>query len=294
MKRRLFYFAYLFLLSSAILIIIVWPNRFQKWNSLRTDPEIKRIPRQLDSENTLDIAHFISSIPYQTNPKFIYSVLPETKFRKTILGGHGDCSNLSFGAAHYLLKQHVDFEIIHFLPPESLFDGDGHVALRVPYRLSNIKQIGVVDLVEGGIPQCSGISIDISELRRCNSPIAILRLTNDKSSFSQYYGREYLDRIFIGRTPSADVARYFRFIETVHIDVGSEKLQKLIFDGLALLLGFYYPIYVDPNFFKGNWLENAFFAGILWFIRITLVLLSASVLYEFGWRRKRPSSALYK
>ncbi|MDZ7697242.1 MAG: hypothetical protein U5R49_10075 [Deltaproteobacteria bacterium] len=288
MKRFLFYSAYLSLFICSVITIFVWPHRFQKWNSIKPRTDFHGISRQLVPDKALDVRHFIESIPYQMNAQFIYAVLPETKYRKTIIEGHGDCSNLSFGAAYYLLTQNMDFEIIHFLPPNSFLKGGGHVALRVPYILNDgIKRIGVVDLAEGGIPQCDGTSIDISELGKCSSRISILRLPHDKSSFSQYYGKEYLNRVFIGRTPSTDVVRYFRFIEAVHIEVGSEKLEKLIFDGLAVLLGFYYPIYVAPDFFRGHKVEHAFFVAILWLIRITLVLLPAGVLYELGRRWKK-------
>ena len=101
-----------------------------------------------------------------------------------------------------MLKQKISFEIIHFLPPDSFLDGEGHVTLRVPYTLNNQEVVGVVDLAEGGVPQRNGIALDIADLRNHdNSDISILSLTERKDSTSPYYKRKYLDALFLGWTP---------------------------------------------------------------------------------------------
>ena len=286
MTRNLFYCAYLFLFICVIHLIIAWPNRFQKWNSIKPTVCTQCVFRQIQANNALDVSFFIKSIPYQGSPKFVYSVLPSTKYRKTIIEGHGDCSNLSFGAAYYLLERKIDFDIIHFLPPESFLKACGHVALRVPYNLNNTKRIGVVDLAEGGIPHNNGIFLDIGDLGNDATCISILTLTELKDSSSRYYVGEYLDRLFIGWTPANEVQRYYDFIEAAYISFGNEKVEKYFFDGLALLLGYYYRIYVHPAFFQANGFQRLFFIFALWFVRVTIILLPIVISYEF-WRRKR-------
>ncbi len=280
-KRFIVYISYVLFLSGIFTLIIGKPNHFQKWNSIiAKDYDNQNLQDLTLGTDVLEVSSFIGSIPYQPHPSFIYEVLPSKKYRRTIIQGDGVCSQLVFGAAYHLLQQGISFEVIGFLPPSTFLKGGGHVALRVGYQLNGHKQIGIVDLAEGGIPQSNGKLLDVKDIEHGAAPnFSILSLNFRKNNSSTYYGK-YLDNTYIGRTPDNEVKQYFEFIEAVYIPLGNEKIEKYLYDGLSIILDRYYHIYVSPGFFKGHEFERCAFISILWLIRITIILFPIIILFE--------------
>ncbi len=90
--------------------------------------------------------------------------------------------------------------------------------------------------------------------------------------------------------PADEIARYFRFLETIYVPLGSERLEKHFYDGLALMLGFYPSIYV-PDFerlVEGREVEWLSYRSALWVLRsamLGLPLLTLAALLGLRGRR---------
>ena len=269
-------------------VVLMEPNKFQKFNSLKSKQSFNG-ERLENADNKLPVESFLSEIPYIEKPYYIYSVTPYQRYQRTILGGTGDCSNFSFGGAYHFINNNIDFELVHFLPPDSLFAGGGHVAIRLPYEFKGRHGLGVIDIAGGGMPLIEGTIADIYHLVDQNESLVFTRInSNAPEYYRNYYTSEYLNQVFLGFTPSSDVIRYFSFVDTVFVGLGSEKLEKMLYDGLALLFGQYYNIYVYDAFiapFKG---QIIFFQIVLFLVRISLILILLLLISEiiYGVRKR--------
>ena len=119
---------------------------------------------------------------------------------------------------------------------------------------------------------------------------SMLSLALGKDDTSRYFG-SYLDESHLGYLYADDVARYFRFIEAVYVPILSERLEKLFYEGLALLVGVSPRIYVDSvsELFSGNRHVRYFYICILWILRISAIVLPVSLVneaYQY-WTRSR-------
>lgn len=282
--KNIRYFSYLFFICILFvcgLIIMSQPHRFQKWNSIKSIGKYQG-NREL-KKNYIDIQYFVTNIPYQANSNFTYLVYPKDKYKNAIIEGNGDCSNFSFGGAYYLLKKNIEFEVIHFFIPETFFTFGGHVALRAPYTLRGKKGIGIIDLAGGGVPKFNNTIVDYFDLGNKDKigDIYFDRINKNASKYYEnYYKKEYLNKVQIGFTKSADVIRYFDFIEKVYIPLDNSKIEKMLYDGLAILLGQYYTIYVDEELISSFVFQIYFFKTILFLVRILLLSLTLIAFYE--------------
>ena len=263
--------------------VVLQPNRFQKWNSFQCIDEYRK-PRIIDTARVLEVDKYIKNIPYKNSLEYVYAIYPEVKYNKTILNGYGDCSTMSFGASYYLLKNNIAFELIHFIPKDTLFKSGGHVTLRVPYNYNGKSQVGIIDLAGGGFPSYGGKSLDVFDIKRINKTLDFIRL-NDKAPeyYKNYYKLEYLSNVYFGFTPSSEISTYFEFIDKYYSALGSEKLEKLFYDGLAILFGKYYAVYVDSDFISKNYNEILLFRFILYFIRLFLLILPVCLFIELSY-----------
>ncbi len=263
-----------------MIVILIQPNRFQKWNSLKPTKNFNT-ERFLDDKDVLNLPDFIEAIPYRSQPHYVYAVHPENRFNTTIAGGNGDCSNFSFAGAYHFIREGIDFELIHFLPPNSLFSGGGHVAVRVPYQLNNDTVVGILDIAGGGVPLLDGIGADYGDAQKTEPNLEFIRVS-DKAPiyFKNYYTNEFLNSVYLGFTPASGVKRYFRFIENFYVPLGNDKLEKMVYDGLALFSGQYYDIYTDEELLSQFRVERYFFIGMLILLRLLVTFMFLIVIYE--------------
>jgi len=261
-------------------IIIITPNQFQKFNSFVND-ESYHASRVIRLDNSIQVEKFISNIPYKYGDKYVYSVLPVEKYKRTMLNGYGDCSTMSFGASYYLLMHNTSFEIVHFLPFDNLFNGSGHVVLRLPFQYKGADFVGILDLAGGGIVSRGGKLLDVFDLKDGSSDIDLIRLNPAANQYySNYYKRKYLNKVSIGYTPCDEVETYFNFIEKYYFPLGNERLEKLFYDGLAIFFGHYYSIYVDNVFYSKYLLKIEFYRFILYYFRFYVIILFIAIAYE--------------
>lgn len=276
--RKLYCF-YAVMLLMVLIVAVCNPMAFKKFNSIVEQTPEKNI---MLSGKALDVKTFLASIPYSKNMQMIYAVDPAVKYAHTIAGGKGNCSNLVFGAAYYLDKCGIDYQIIYFLPPEKFLRGEGHVVLRTRYLLDGKEHVGIVDVLEGGIPCSGGKFLDVADVSKgAVSDFSIMSLNAEKDNESSYYG-SFLDNTSIGWTSADEVNRYFRFIERIYVPLTNYKVEKYAYDGLALIAGFLPKIRVTcaADLFGKYKLERIFFIFSAWILRMAVFLIPLVIFYE--------------
>ena len=258
------------------------PVAFQKSVSICVGEQAD-LPRSPGAE---DVGELIRRIPYQPSTSMVYDVSPRRKYQKTVEEGHGNCSNFAFGMAYSLSQRDIDYQIVHLLPPSGFLAGEGHTVLRMPYQHDGNQRVGIVDLYEGGLPRDGAKYLDLEDLRRAGlrePNIDSLHGFHDQSS--PYYG-DFLDRSIVGVIDRREVDSYNRFLEATYLPLGNAKLEKLCYDGIATVLGFYPKIQVTSGdydrLFRGHQLKRVLALALLYFARSFLVL-SFILVAMLGW-----------
>lgn len=221
------------------------PVAFQKFSMIKfVEPFELTLAKP---ERWIDVKGIIKNIPYKQNVEMIYEVEPKQKYQKTIKQGYGNCSNLAFGLAYYLGRHNYKYQIIHLLPPEGFLMGQGHTVINAPYVINGKKHYGIIDILEGGLPTNNGVFIDLNSLRNggFTNP-SILSLNPNKDNTSPYYG-EFLNRSVIGVLAHNEIKSYFDFVESIYIPLGNKKLEKIFYDGLSIIFGYYPYAYVNAS-----------------------------------------------
>jgi hypothetical protein len=220
-----------------------------------------------------DVASLMERIRYKRG-EMVYAVRPSDKHASTILGGVGNCSNFSFGLAYELRQTDHDYQIVHLLSPESIVDGDAHTVINTTFQLHGQTYNALIDLAMGGVPYSHDQPLTLDNLRAGELPTAIVRPNaRRKSNVARYASLRD-----IAVLTSADVNRYFDFIEAIYVPLGHEKLEKIVFDALAVTFGFYPKQYVTAesytSLFRNNRGVLAAALTLLWSMRVLLALLA--------------------
>jgi len=277
------------------------PVAFQKSAAIRfvDDPDW-----QLDDRGEpADIAAIVSAIPYGPPGDMVYEVHPRQKYRATIEQGGGNCSNLAFGLAYELNRKGCRYRIVHLMPPAGFLAGEGHTVVEMHYQWNGQACRGIVDLLEGGIPTTGGKPLSLADLRAgsLDNP-AIVTLNEHHDAASPYYG-EFLDGSVVGVIRDEEAAEYFSFVETIYVPLGHARLEKFVYDGLAIVLGYYPAIEVATadreRLFADELATRSLALGLLYATRAGLalagcwlVLLSVSTLLTLYQRVRRTSMSV--
>jgi hypothetical protein len=230
-RRTKLYAVYGLLLVGAFAVAGWNPLLFQKLNTLRPGGPV---PDLDTSRGYVDIEAVLRAVPLG-GPE-VLSVDPEVRHRRTMVEGGGNCSQMCFGFAYQLARDGFDYQLIHLLTSEGIGIGDGHTLIRIPYRLDGDERVGVVDVSFGSILTGDVGPLDVADLEA--SPVegwGYLPL-NDAARFPDYYDDFAIDAV-VGWVPPSEVREYFAFIDRVYFRLGSERVEKYVFDGLALLFG---------------------------------------------------------
>ncbi len=276
---------YILFLIIALIAAVLKPVGLQKCNAVipETSDDHQFIPATITA---LDVKKVFSSIPYKPahEVKMVYSVMPAEKYRKTILEGDGNCSNQVFGLAYFLIKNKIDYQIIHIMPCDSFLKGEGHTVINTLFRFDGKDHIGIVDVLEKGIPGTEGRILTRKDLMQgAIHKFSLVPLNNNEDNKSPYYGN-VLNNAVVGYIQADEVARYFSFIESVYLPLGSEKAEKYIYDGLSILLGCYPHIFVSKSDYKRLFLnhgkERFFFICALWLFRSAVIALPMLIIVK--------------
>lgn len=276
--RRVVTAAYFIFLASSFIGALIKPCGFQKSAAIR-----EKDPREWDGveHGEIDIAGFVGNIPFrQSSGKFVYEVDPERKFNATIGRGEGDCSNMVYGTAWYLSQRKVDYGVVYILPREKFLDGTGHTVLRVRYLVDGKVRRGIVDILGGGIPLSRNRYLTMADLQTGGLPYTQIRQWNKQATTdAQYYGR-FLDESEIGYVPGRQINRYFQFIRAIYIPLGSAKLEKYFYDGLAILAGIYPNVYVNSvaDIYGSRLWMRYFFLASVWIMRSAVIAVPGMII----------------
>lgn len=275
---------YLALLAALLLAAGANPVALQKANAVR---EVGTSIPPLQGEASLDVERVLSAIPFDPEDLgfMVWEVDPDRKYQRTILEGRGNCSNFVFGLARLLELSDVDFQIVHMMRPRDFLEGRGHTVIRTRYLHAGEERVGLVDVFAGGLPQSAGRLLDASDLRGPVPDFSFLSW-NGRPELAKDFFRELPPDVVIGWISRADVERYFRFLERFYVPLGSSRIEKYLYDGVALLLGFYPPIQVEDigRLRDANPLEWHLYQFALWSFRSALVGLP--LLGWLAWRRR--------
>ena len=283
--------ALLFLVSAALAGFFVFtsPVAFQKSASIRfVDETLFMLP---EPEMHIDIEAILRPIPY-SDSRMVYEVAPNEKYIQTIEQGHGNCSNLAFGLAYALSEQGHDYQIVHLMPINGFLNGIGHTVLHMPFRLTDERHYGIVDVLEGGLPQTRSGFVHLDTLRNGSlSEASIFSLNQRKDNESPYYD-SFLDTAIVGVIYAQDVEQYFDFLESVYVPLGNKKLEKIFYDGLSLVCGTYPPNYVlktdQDILYKGKQAIRYLSIALLLCIRVFLLLMAMIMCFRlYSFIRKR-------
>lgn len=265
--------AYSALLGLAVAAVAAKPVAFQKANTIVATQTIEPIR----SKASLDVAARLSAIPYHAGAdEVVWAVEPRERYHQTVVAGRGNCSNLVFGIAYELDRRGLDFQVIHLLPSNFL-DGAGHTVLRTRYHYDDRDRVGVVDLLEGGLPMSAGHPLDVGDLEHgAVAGFSLVPLSAQHDDRSTYYGT-FLSDARVGYASSEDVGAYFRFVESIYVPLGSARLEKYIYDGLSVLAGKYPSIRTPAasDLFSGKRAERAALIAACWTLRSAFVVVPA-------------------
>lgn len=261
-------------------LILLSPISLQKALTIKsTNIQGFEVQNDIDNYNQyeFDVEYFISSIPYNST-ETIFSVLPKDRFNKSIVNGNGNCSNLVFGAAYYLLKNQLEFQVLHFLPVDNFIDGYGHTVLYMKFKFQNLDpNYGIIDIKEAGIPTFNGVPIDIDELLDPRYDIDLYELNFMNRERINYYEQELLNNNIIAVIESKSIRKYFKFLDKIYVSLGNEKFEKLVYDSIAIIFGYFPFVNVSDSdyqtLFLDKWLVLVLAYTWLWGIRLFIILI---------------------
>jgi hypothetical protein len=276
-SRLRIYLAFSLLVFASLGLAVMRPYGFQKLNTVVPADGFEALQ---PAASPVDIADIIGTAPFQ--PGSAITVDPAEKYRLTVEQGTGNCSERAFGLAWKLRRSDIDLQIVHLLSKQNFAKGQGHSVLRIPYTDRGEMRVGLVDLLEGGLPTNADEPLDIDDLTR--GPIENFKLrslTPLQDEDAPYYG-EYLNGVAIGFVPAREIDRYFEFIEWVYVPLGDDRFEKIFYDGLALIAGVLPKVYVPEyeNLIREHRVEMWFQNAALWIQRFFFLAFPVILIFE--------------
>lgn len=222
------------------------PISFQKAMALTTTPSVEP---DWKAGRDLDVRAFVSQIPFRGSER-VNLVRPSELFEACILQGRGNCANKSRGLSWYLTNEGIPFQRIDLLPFDGFLEGKGHALVRTRFMLDGVSCVGIVDLLEGAVPTFKGNPMDLAELRQVAPYAAGLEtLSGRVDDQSDYYG-SFLENLVIGVVEGSEIERYLRYLERWHVSVGNPSLERVVYAGAAIVLGFFPETHVSNEQFE--------------------------------------------
>ena len=290
-QRHLLYLVYSLCLVASLAVAAWRPVLFQKLNSIASIEDFEPL---VATSPSVKIEPLLRDIPNGSGK--VWAVEPFEKYQQTMLEGLGNCSHTSYGMAYHARQLGADYQIISIIRFEGVDHSGsgltGHAVIRLPMSFEGREWIGLLDVLYRGIPRTGGERfLDVVDLTRGAVPdFDFVRLNATKRKESPYF-TDFLDSRWVGYIPGREVSRYFSFVETLYVPLGSERLEKHVYDGLALLLGFfpttYFPEY--DELMADHRREAVVFRASLWTLRSAVALVPAILGWELSryWLRRR-------
>ncbi len=271
----------LFFIIVSITILVTYdilknPLLFKNVNSF-VEKEFNYEMKKRFDESYLN--NLIGNIPYKPddNNSMVYDIHPKDKYKQTIINGYGNCSNYVFGVSYKFIKDKKDFGVIHFFPKERWKIGGGHTVMFG----SLDDELVIIDMLEGGIVS----NLNQNDLFDASVSVKFKTLNIDKDDYNPYF-----PEIFVydkGIMTSDEIKKYFDFLETVYVPLGNKKVEKYIYDGLAVFFGDYPKIIVSDINQIVTKSEYMRFQIYLWWFRFIAIFSIMYGLFIIFKRSKR-------
>ena len=257
------------------------PIAFKMVASLTDEPLLA-----FETRDAIDIASIVRAIPDRGvagTVDTVFAAHPATRYQRSVVEGYGNCSNLVKGVSWGLLRDGYEFEVVYMLPVETFLGGQGHTVLRANLALPEGPRVGLADVAAAAIPRVGERVLDVGDFGGALPAVHLDPLRPESEDWTAFYAADLLADTTIGRTSSAETARWFHFVEASYLDSGvPEKLEKIIYAGLGVVLGVLPPVHVDdvaalrarhPYVF-------AQMTGALWGLRLAPLALLGCGLYR--------------
>jgi len=288
--RRIILAVELVAASAAVVMLMLagaflWesPIAFQKASAVKVgaDPAVDWAAES----PVLDARRVIGSIPYSSTSA-IYDLLPSKLYEQTMLYGRGNCANKCRGLSVYLSRAGIPFHRVDIIPINGFLYGQGHTLMRTKYECDGEVRVGLIDALEGCYLALGGKPVDLADLRRATPfSIEMKPLTHLADGQSDYYGT-FLNDVVIATTNPDATRAYFRFIETVYVPLGYPRFERLFYNALAVVCGYFPGAQLsqadyDRLFAGREWVVWS--AAVLrWSARIVLLLLPIVLIVRGG------------
>lgn len=246
--------------------------------------------------DSIDIAKIVRAIPDRGaagTADAVYAAHPGERYERSVVQGFGNCSNLVKGLSWGLLRDGHEFEIVYVLPPASYLEGGGHTILRARLALPEGPRVGLVDVAAAAVPRSAGQVLDVGDLHHVTTAAYLDQVRPESEDWAPFYTAEFLRGTVIGRTSSAETAHWFRFVEAIYVDLGvPEKLDKIVYAGIGVVLGVMPPIHVDAHDLELMRAQHPYrfaqMSAALWGLRVApLVLLGCGLSWLVQGLRRR-------
>ena len=256
---------------------------------------------KFEARDAIDIASIVRAIPDRgvdgTNDT-VYAAHPAMRYQRSVVEGFGNCSNLVKGLSWELLRDGHAFEIVYVLPVDAFLAGQGHTVLRANLALPEGPRVGLVDVAAAAVPRVAARVLDVEDISKALPAVYLDPLRPESEDWRNFYTPEYLGDAVIGRTSSAETARWFRFLDAIYIDLGlPEKLEKILYSGIGSVLGVQPPIHVDDLAVlrSRHPYQFAEMEAALWGMRVApLVLLGCGLSWLVDGPRRRSAKVEYQ
>ena len=268
------------------------PIAYQKSMALVATP-----PRESDWSRgpALDLPGFIRAIPFRGS-EGVNLVRPSQLYKACIQEGAGNCANKSRGLSWFLTNEGIPFQRLDLLPIEGFLDGKGHTLVRTRYEIDGQARVGLVDMLEGGVPSYRNVPIDLKELQQAAPYSLGLRTFSARvDDQSDYYG-SFLESVVIGVVEGEQISRYLRYLERWHVDVGLPSYERVAYAGFAIIIGIFPKTHVTPEQYQAMRASAPWTFRIAhtltWCARALLALLPLTVVLHIvrRFRRQRANS----
>lgn len=260
--------------AGVVYFVATEPVGYQKLMSLRVGsvPE----PDWAAQDAPFDADRVIGAIPYRGS-SMLALVLPADLYAATILEGLGNCANKVRGLSYYLEQRDLQFQRIDLLPVDGYLRGSGHVLIRTRYLHNGEDRVGLIDVLDGGVPSRSGIPLDLAELRE--SPpftVSITPLNVRCDRQSDYYGT-FLESVVFATVDSKEIRSFFRWLESVYVPFGDPRIERVVYNAIAIVLMRFPSSYVSQEDYdklvNPNWGAMLIAQAMTWSVRVLLALL---------------------
>jgi len=253
------------------------PNGFLKAANMKVVDGLPAAPEDAANEH-LRAAELLQGIPYdQSSDSSPWNIDLDDRVRLVFEHGHGDCSYKSRALARVLQLKQVPFRVIWIMDRFAISSGQGHTVVECPIEIPGFRGFAIIDMLEGGVPCSGNRPIRLDDLLR-HEPIDGFRINSLNSRVddsSVHYG-DSLKNSVVGVSTSSDYATYFGFLDHFHVNLGHPKLEKLVYNLGASILGVFPSVYVTreeiQRYGGGFLLEIAIAKILIWAARLLALL----------------------